>query len=358
MKKIIIFIFPLLYLGKSAHTQVQNAIIITTDGLRWQELFKGIDTAIANNRRFNEGDSSYIYEQYGHIDPLKSREKIFPFFWKKFVDIGSLYGNRNFENNVNVANPHWFSYPGYSELFTGFADAQINSNSYPPNPHVTLLEFLNQQPGFKNKIAAFGAWNAFDRILNQQRSGLPVYNAFDTVGGKLTPQQKIINQMLVDSYKPWKEAECLDVFTHYAAAEYLKTHQPKVLYIGYGETDEWAHAGKYRSYLDAAHQFDQWVNELWNYLQSSPMYKNKTALFITTDHGRGDSVKAEWTGHGSGIKGSDESWFTIVAPGLYAKGEVKTPAQYHTRQFAQTIAHLLGTTYKGYHPISEKIELE
>jgi hypothetical protein len=48
--------------------------------------------------------------------------------------------------------------------------------------------------------------------------------------------------------------ECLDVFTHCAAIEELNKNKPRVLYIAYGETDEWAHSGKYRSYLDAAHQ--------------------------------------------------------------------------------------------------------
>ena len=41
-------------------------------------------------------------------------------------------------NLVNTANPHWFSYPGYSEIMTGYPDPAINSNSYEPNPHVSL----------------------------------------------------------------------------------------------------------------------------------------------------------------------------------------------------------------------------
>ena len=65
--------------------------------------------------------------------------------------------------------------------------------------------------------------------------------------------------MMQDSYRPFGNAECLDVFTHYAALEYLKTKKPKVLYISYGETDEWAHHGYYRSYLDAAHLVDKWI---------------------------------------------------------------------------------------------------
>ncbi len=77
-----------------------------------------------------------------------------------------------------------------------------------------MLKFLNGQPKLKGRIAAFGAWDAFDRILNEKRSGIPVISAFDTVRGKNpTAKQKLINQMLADSYKPWLKDECLDVYS-------------------------------------------------------------------------------------------------------------------------------------------------
>jgi len=181
-----------------------------------------------------------------------------PFFWTMFKEQGTIYGNRNLGSKVDVVNKYWFSYPGYSELMTGYPDTLVNSNSYKPNPNVNVLEFLNSQPALKGKVAAFAAWNAFDRILNEQRSGIPVINAFDNTGGSNpTEKEKLINAMLQNSYKPWGEGECLDVFTHYAALEHLQLKKPRVLYIAYGETDEWAHAGMYKNYLDAARQVDR-----------------------------------------------------------------------------------------------------
>ena len=47
---------------------------------------------------------------------------------------GQLFGNRTAGSKVDNANPYWFSYPGYSEIMTGYADTAINSNSYDPNP--------------------------------------------------------------------------------------------------------------------------------------------------------------------------------------------------------------------------------
>lgn len=338
--------------------QPRNVIIITTDGFRWQELYGGMDTALANNKKFNEGDSLFLYKKYWAANPLERRIKLMPFMWQTLVNEGALYGNRSKGNKVDVANPHWFSFPGYSEIFTGIADEKINSNSYPPNPYTNLLEFLNKEPEFKNKVAAFGAWEAFDRILNEERSKFPVTKAYDSLPGKLTADGRLIQKMLQESYKPWHNDECLDVFTHYAAMDYLKNKKPRVLFIGYGETDEWAHAGKYKAYLEAAHQVDSWLKEIWQYLQSDPQYRNNTLVFITTDHGRGDAVKAEWTSHGSKIKGASETWFAILSPNVKSRGEVTEQAQYYAKQFAQTIASLLGKTFTATHPIADKISIK
>jgi bisphosphoglycerate-independent phosphoglycerate mutase (AlkP superfamily) len=162
---------------------------------------------------------------------------------------------------------------------------------------------------------------------------------------------------LHDSYKPFDEEECLDVFTHYAAMNYLTTKLPKVLYISYGETDEWAHAARYKDYLNAAHQVDKWIKDIWEFIQSNSFYKNKTALFITVDHGRGDVEKEKWTSHNNKIAGADEIWFATMGPGINAKGEVKQPEQLYQKQFAQTIAHLLGFHFRCEHTVGEKINL-
>ena len=338
--------------------KAENIIIITTDGFRWQEIFKGMDSAIANNSKFNQDDSVELFKKYWAADPAERRKKIMPFLWSTIEKNGQIYGNRDLNCNVNNANRYWFSYPGYNEIFTGYPDTAVNSNKYPPNPNTNLLEFLNKQPAYKNKVAAFGAWDAFDRILNQQRSGFPVFSAFDKTGGKNpTIKEKLMNEMQEDSYKPFGEDECLDVFTQYQALNYLLTKKPRVLYISYGETDEWAHSGHYKDYLDAAHLVDKWIHDIWDYIQSDPQYKDKTALFFTVDHGRGDLKKEEWTSHNSKIKDSYQIWFAAMGPGINAKGEVKASRQLYQKQFAQTIASLLGLYFKCEHEVAEKIEL-
>jgi hypothetical protein len=334
-----------------------NIIVITTDGLRWQEVFKGMDSAIANRNEFNQGDSASIFKRYWAASEQDRRKKLLPFLWSVIEQKGQIFGNRKYNNKVDNANPYWFSYPGYNEIMTGYADTAINSNDYPPNPNVTVLEFLNRQPSLKGKVTAFGAWEAFGRILNEQRSGINVVAGFDSCGGQTpTEKEKLINAMLKNSYKPWGEEECLDVFTHYAAMENLKTKKPKVMYIAYGETDEWAHGGQYKNYLDAARQVDEWIKEIWNIVQADPRYRNNTNIFITTDHGRGDTKKSQWTSHGESIPDSHEIWFAAVGAAIAPKGEMKNNFQVYQQQFAQTFAKLMGYNFTAGHPVAPAVE--
>ena len=71
---------------------------------------------------------------------------------------------------------------------------------------------------------------------------------------------------------------------------------------------------------------------------------------ITTDHGRG--YKEEWTNHGKTVVGADEMWLAVIAPGVPAKGEVKTKMQLYQQQVAATIANLLGKEFKTNHPVA------
>ena len=356
MKKLYFIIFFFFSYHLQAQ-QTENIIIITTDGFRWQELFGGMEKDIANDKRFHQDDSANIFKKYWADDADTRRKKLMPFFWNTIATHGQLYGNRLLGNKVNVFNPYRFSYPGYSEIMCGYVDTAINKNEYKANPNTTLPEFFNQQPKLKGKVLAFGAWDAFNRILNEERSGIPVMAAFDVYGGKNpTENQKLINNMLQSSFKNWGTEECFDVFTHYEAMEDLKTKKPKVLYIAYGETDEWAHHREYRSYLDAVHQVDAWIKEIWEFVQSDPQYKNKTTLFITTDHGRGTTASGKWTSHGASVDDAEQIWFAVMGPNTPAKGEMKTVTQLYQKQFAQTIAKMMGYTFKAEHPVAEEIK--
>ena len=75
---------------------------------------------------------------------------------------------------------------------------------------------------YKGKVAAFGAWYAFDRILNQERSKRWVYPAFDKVDeNNPLANQRLLDDMMADSCRPFGNEECPEVFSHYQTFNYL-----------------------------------------------------------------------------------------------------------------------------------------
>ena len=142
---------------QAQQTNDHRVIVIMTDGFRWQEVFGGMDSSIVKVKRFHHGDSAAIVSKYWSADVATRRAKLLPFFWNTIAKKGQLHGNRTIGSLVNVANPYWFSYPGYSELLTGQVDTAVNSNDYKANPNTNFFEYLNGLPAYKGSVAAFGA---------------------------------------------------------------------------------------------------------------------------------------------------------------------------------------------------------
>lgn len=354
MKKIILSILLLhSFSSLLAQAQTENVIVISFDGFRWQELFDGADDSLINNKNFTS-DSATVRKKYWAETVEEKRKKLLPFIWSTIGKEGQIHGNRLHGSQVNVKNKFWFSYPGYNEIFTGYPDTLVNSNDKKDNNNITVLEFLNEQPSLKGKVAAFTSWDVFDAILNEKRSGLTVSAGFDVVSMN-SPRFALLNEMQKNSFQLFGEGVRPDMLTYYIAREYIKEKKPKLVYIGFDETDDFAHGGKYDHYLDAANLTDRWIEDLWNTIQSMPEYRNKTTLIITTDHGRGDLIKKEWTSHGTKIKGADEIWMAFLGNGISPLGEVKKSEQLYQAQVAQTIANLLGFTYKANHPIEKAV---
>jgi hypothetical protein len=349
MKKIFLLLLLVGVFSQSSFSQkkttkTENIVLITFDGLRWQELFKGADSLMVDDTGLIDKAGSLLAD-YWHPDPIKRREMLFPFFWNTLAKNGQIYGNRAYENMVNNSNTMWFSYPGYNEVLSGAADdARINSNSKINNPNVTFLEYLNQMPSYKGKVMAFGSWDVFPYIINEERSGIPVNAGFDlATGNDLTEVEKTVNRMQQEIRGPWAGVR-LDPFTHHYALEAIKKHKPKVLYIAYGETDDWAHGGKYDQYLWSAKQTDKYIQEIWETLQADPQYKDKTTLIISVDHGRGTS-KTSWKSHGANVPEAGQIWLMAMGPDTPASGEMKVQGQWTSAMVARTVFQLLGLAY-------------
>jgi hypothetical protein len=311
--------FPLLLLFVSCATPDPGprVILITLDGLRWEEVFTGADPWLLENPAFTS-DMDNVRARFWCDAPEARREALMPFFWSTIASEGSLWGNQHLGSVVKVSNNRVFSYPGYNEILTGFADEAIDSNDKIPNANETLLEWVNKQPGFEGEVAAFGSWDVFPYIINEERSGVPVNAGFESATGELTDREAWLNEVQEQTPSPWTSVR-LDVFTHHYAFETLKQDRPRLLYIAYGETDDFAHDADYRHYLDAAYRTDAFIRDLWTWVQADKEYAGRTTLVITTDHGRGSEDR--FVGHGVDWIGSEFIWIASLGPGMPVLGE-------------------------------------
>ncbi len=330
-------------IGYAQPLKTENVILITLDGMRWQEIFTGAERRLITKKFVS--DSAQVITKFWNENAEKRREILMPFLWSTVRQQGQLYGNRNLGSKVNVSNNQWFSYPGYNEILTGSADNdRVNTNDKFDNPNKNVLEFINQQKGFEGKVAAFTSWDVFPFIINSKRNGLPVNSGLIEAKGNINANEKLLNELMYEIPNPLGDVR-LDGFTFHYALEYLKKNNPRALYISFDETDDFAHNGKYDAYLESAHYIDGFMNKLWTWLQSTEKYKGKTTLIITTDHGRGNKADSDWRDHGKKMPECDQIWITFLGPDTPAIGEVKNSDQLYQNQIAKTLAAFLGLNY-------------
>jgi len=186
----------------------------------------------------------------------------------------------------------------------------------------------------------------FPSIFNCGRSGIPIWPSWSAKPAGIIPSRSVA-QWLDDTTPLWPDL-ILDTFMQQAAAEYIKEKKPRVLFLGYGETDEWAHEARYDLYLEAAHNVDRFVKTLWELVQSMPQYRGKTTFIVTADHGRGTGL-ADWKNHDK-TKGAEGIWIAVLGPDTAPLGERTNTETVGQNQIAATIAALLGEDYRAAFP--------
>jgi len=327
--------------GGAQSPSPRNVIVITIDGLRWQEFFTGASRDYF--KRDRNGSGGDAERRFWKDAPEQRRSALMPFMWSTIAREGQVFGDATIGSTSRLTNGLWFSYPGYSEMFAGRADPRIDSNDKVPNPNVTVFEWLNGRAGFEGRVAAFGSWDVLPSILNVDRSRLPVGSGWNIVPNPTTERERAINQLAADLPRLWGYGPP-DAPVVYAAIDTLRTRKPRVLYVMLGEGDEWAHEGRYDLYLDAASRADRFIERIWTTAQSMPEYAGQTSLLVTTDHGRGATTK-DWREHGKDVPAAERTWIAVLGPDVPKLGVRRVNVT--TSQIAATIASLAGENFAG-----------
>ncbi len=329
----------------------RHIVLVTLDGVRVQELFAGMDASIAAS----EADSGIseidvTRERYWRETPALRREALMPFFWKTLVPAGMLLGDEAQGCRVTVRNPYWFSYPGYSEILTGAPQPEVDSNDFVRYPHRTVLDYIHDRLGLEfTEVAEFGSWDGFRMAASQHDGTFFMNGAYDAVPPELgTPEMDLLAGLRREVMELWEESSN-DTLTFRLALAYLKKHQPRVLWLGLGQSDDWAHARRYDRLLDYLHLADRHLAELWSTLQSMDRYRGRTTLVVTTDHGRGRTPQ-DWVEHDAGIEGSQDIWIAIIGPDTPATGVVHDLAGVTQSDIAATMLQYLGLDHRDFNP--------
>lgn len=368
----------------SIYLQNQNSkklVIVTLDGVRWQEIFRGADSNLLSKYGSEEGKELFWSEN------KDTRRKLL-FDPDYFASIGSLYGNRDKGSQVNVKNPYRLSYPGYHEIFTSNIE-EITSNATIDSPHESLLEFINKQPSYSEvtDVQAYGIWVIMRELFRVHESKLllftPAQIEYDQPGkhidlmhwkdekllqnfdNKDINEFKVKYKSIIDTFKnlhkgllPYGEhlleSEQAELLLYSLGKEFMKKTKPKVAYFQFGLSDKFGHQGKYDDYLKSIYNISVFLKDLINHIENDPFYAGKTSIFITTDHGRGEGEG--WKDHGANAEHSDEIWFTLINPQEAPKGEVSNSKQYFQIQFAPTMAELLNISYDPEHSTADAMD--
>lgn len=343
----------------AAPRDTRNIILITADGLRWQDLFGGMDPTLKDEKSAGMEGETALKAKLWRATPEERRNALMPFFWTTLAPKGVVLGNVKKRSSVRVTNAYRVSYPGYSELLTGRAqDEAIRGNDAVRNPTPTVLEFLRRKLGLpSSQVALFSSWDMFTLIGEHQPGSIFINAGYSEL--KLSAATERLRQLSALQFEvltPWTEARH-DYITFEMALEYLKTAKPRVLYIALDETDDWAHEKRYNRVLDAIGNLDNSLRKLWQAIGDLPEYGGKTTLVITADHGRG-GTPADWHGHGKDVPGAEQIWTAIVGPDTPARVEAENSVEVFQRDITPTILDLMGINYREYDGVLGKpIEL-
>lgn len=313
-----------------------NLIIVTLDGVAWDDVF---------------GEADVLDRQF-----LAAR--------------GNLYGDRSKGNKVDVLNPSKTSYPGYAEIFTGNVEDITGNSPLREGNNKTVLEFLNERPGYNGHNIAVVARGVFPYYLFRPSvSVFPLLNFekitfYDETYFTRLVYRDLDDPDLNEMYGIRKhhdsimaegmrmmplvhtDVDLYEGLMYLGGKKIMSELQTRVNYFQFVMTDPAAHAGDRDSYLKLLHNVQVYLKDLIAYIDSDPFYRDNTSVLITTDHGR----SADFTGHGR------ESFVIILNPGLNA-GIIEEEAQYYNAQLAQTMANLLGFEYTADHEIAPPMEL-
>jgi hypothetical protein len=258
----LLFVAAALLMLSAAHAQeTRNVFILNIDGLRSTE---GFESGRAN----------------------------MPFIWDSLRPLGTIY-TQFYNTGVTITNS------AHSTIVTGASQLLYNNNGFetPIRPNVpTIGEYYRKQAWLPPDKAVFVSGKA--ATWRYPVSTMPGYgNAwapaiYPSSGGDLATWDSLRNVI-------------------------ARSH-PSLCYVLFGQVDEAGHSGMPSYYVGSIRQADSLVFEVWKLIQSDTVYRDRTTLVVTSDHGRHDDLHGGWQNHGCSCHGCRHVLFLALGPDIKA----------------------------------------
>ena len=308
-----------------------TVVVVTVDGVRWEEVFRGVDPALG---------AAYGLREHELIDA----RSLVPNLAGLISGYGAAFGAPEVGTEMRASGPNFVSLPGYTELFTGRGPSTCRDNACGATTEPTVIDDLTARFGCSPEGAAvITSWPDIGRVaamrpdcstMSSGRHGgfhLERFRATSAAAARFDADARADPYPGQGDFRP-------DHLTGAQAVAYLERYEPRFMFVGLGETDEYGHRADYRGYLGALTEADRWVGAIAQSLSRLAMRGRRTALFVTADHGRAKS----FVNHGAAYPESARVWLVAAGTEIAPRG---FPAPTRPRRLADVIPtarHLLG----------------
>lgn len=275
-------------------------VVVTLDGVRWREVFEGVDPVLAASHGLAPAD-------------VLSASELTPNLHRIVATHGAALGAPGHGAAISASGPNFVSLPGYAELLSGRRATRCRDNQCSGGGARTLLD-------------DFGALSAHGAAQTA------LYTSWPDIA-RVASEHGVVAEPV-----PRSASFRADAVTADLAIAHLKTHPPKFLFLGLGEPDEFGHQNDYAGYLNAVRRADARIAEVDQELSRLAALGTRTALFVTADHGRADN----FVEHGSQFPESARVWLIATGSAVRATGFVAAPSQRRLADLAPTVRKIAG----------------
>jgi hypothetical protein len=179
-------------------------------------------------------------------------------------------------------------------MFTG-APTSCTHNGCPPVKEPTIVDRVRETMSRDTDVAVFASWDRYAHAVARRREAL-----FLSAGARPPPKTLATNDA------PWRAALLAgmkhagypgsgryrpDADTSRAALSFLNVMAPRLLVVGLGDADEHAHRGNIVGYKRSVQEADDFLGELDRTLGAMGEDGARTAVLVTTGHGRAHSMR-------------------------------------------------------------------